>query len=211
MIIWVAGWPRCGTTLCRTILLDCFGLRMLSLYEEPQLAFLFGEDVGFGNRWDDDIYKRMRDGDEVFYIKTHNPPIDGSPAIYITRDGRDACLSLAKYWDISIRDAILGVTSPFASWSHFYYAWRPLSRHGTLFLRFEDMVSDADAVVKKLENIVGFPARKKFDNPINECRVEYPAFFQNLTGLWNTEMSDADLELFYDCHSDVMHRLGYMK
>ncbi len=34
---------------------------------------------------------------EIHFVKTHQLPGDNSPAIYLVRDGRDACVSYAHY------------------------------------------------------------------------------------------------------------------
>ncbi len=45
---------------------------------------------------------------QLWLIKTHAPPNDTAPAIYVIRDGRDATISLSHFDDVSLREVVEG-------------------------------------------------------------------------------------------------------
>jgi hypothetical protein len=82
MIIWIASYPRSGNNFTRNTLERVFGIKTHAIYDEPRQPKI---DVA-----------TARASDETFLVKTHDLPIDDSPALYLVRDGRDALVSYAR-------------------------------------------------------------------------------------------------------------------
>jgi hypothetical protein len=89
MIIWLASYPRSGNTLLRTLLKQTMGLSSKSdsmdenhhAKEDGSWSRIVGVD-GFDSDWTT-FYRQACDSGEVHLVKTHGPPIDDQPAIYV--------------------------------------------------------------------------------------------------------------------------------
>jgi len=91
MITWLASYPRSGSALLRNILKTCFGLKsydsMHGALSKEVLSPAACERIGLRyitTTWTD-FYQEARRSDDNIIIKTHKPPIDEEPAIYIIR------------------------------------------------------------------------------------------------------------------------------
>jgi len=211
MICWIASWPRCGNTLCRLVLQDTLGVRTYSKYAEQDMMFAFGPAAAlFGNEWRVEVYNAYDKSDKLWFIKTHEAPMDGNPAIYVARDGRDACVSLSHFANQPIQGAILGVNSPFPNWSCHYWSWQPHTRPHTLLVKFGDLLEKPDQVADQVGAMFGIEPRKKFENHFDRLHLTSPGMFRvGKRGSWQEEMNEEDLALFWNCHGEVMERLGY--
>lgn len=222
MIVWIAGWPHNGSTLCRKIIKQCLGLNSYSLYQEAPLDFLFGDDphlkdasVAFAQHWQAHGPLAHRYYDKSPYthiIKTHVLPADNNPAIVVVRDGCDAIVALSHFWKLPIRELIAGVCCTFGSWSAFYRVWDPLNRPNTILCRYEDMVTQPDKIaadIAELLHIRESPA--KYIDDFNHCKKKWPKLFNDSIGCAKGAMSRSDRDLFRQCHGDMMVQLGYLK
>jgi len=114
MIIWLASYPRSGNTLLRTILNQTMGLG--SYFDEPILPNIGEKDKESEEFWRSKIavvadtigilpmtgswesfYKKAAASNKAHLIKSHLPPRDDQPAIYLLRDGRSALVSYYHY------------------------------------------------------------------------------------------------------------------
>lgn len=140
-IWWLAGYPRSGAALVRSILAHCFGLKTGSIYPE---AFLGSGYIGAVNLWDmpqtsDDMVAMASDG--ALAIKTHELPEPGdcTPAIIIIRDGRRVLESLQAFYkensriDVSMESLIVG-EHMWGCWSRWHRLWAMCSHSRTLWL-----------------------------------------------------------------------------
>jgi hypothetical protein len=98
--VWLASYPRSGNTFLRIILQKVFCLPSYSLYRvegqdhsDPSAAAL-EQAPHLPRNWRQLLSNRA-DG-KIIPIKTHDPPEDDAPAIYIIRDGRNR-------WSVPIR------------------------------------------------------------------------------------------------------------
>lgn len=147
--VWLASYPRSGNTFLRTVLHQCFGLHTGSLYPND-----LGDSQG-AERLTGHI--DARDGKFDFgrqpyaLIKTHDPPQNDAPAIYVVRDGREAVTSLYHFWheDVPLLDIAEG-RARFGSWAGHLQAWAPRSRRNTLLLRYEHLVEDLPGTVDRI-------------------------------------------------------------
>lgn len=214
-IIWIAGWPHNGSTLLREILHQCFGIVSHSLYAEPELEFLFGAQAAeFGHDWGrDPVTKRLyyERSPETHFIKTHELPIDGNPALFVVRDGRDAMVALSRFWRLPIRNLIVGQNCTFGGWSEFIRGWDPMNRPGTTLIRFEDMVERPMEVARSLRELFQLPVPQVFEDRYAANQKVHPQLYNGRIGIWRDAMRPDDLDLFWKCHGPMMEELGYAR
>jgi hypothetical protein len=156
--------------MMRTVLRHCFGLSSASVYPL---------DLGGNKPLERYVghLEPLEDGrlpfpaDAIPLIKTHELPVfsDRSPAIYIVRDGRAACLSIWNFYQHSIplEKIISGRwrvgSYRFGRWSHHVQSWRPWDRPNTILIRYEDLTDNLASVIDRLG---GFLARQPIANAI---------------------------------------------
>lgn len=207
--IWLASYPRSGNTLLRTVLWHCFGLRSASIYPN---------DLG-GNKALENYVGHIghtRDGriffsaDTLPLIKTHELPPDDKPAIYIVRDGRAACISLWEFYNRSLPlEAVITGHHRFGTWSDHLNTWRPLSRHDTLLLTYEELTTSFTSAIDKLERYLN---RERLSNRIPD-RSQIAAAdgrWVRRKSHWELEMTNEMLELFMSVNGNAMENMGYI-
>lgn len=165
--IWLASYPRSGNTYARLLLQHHFGIDALPEWgREPGQEFYECELTSTLN---------TRRGSRVYTMKTHSLVKDGSPAIVLVRDGRDALVSNAhaqkdlwkaqgSFAELLARrmdpNDVLGwrevagfsIAAPIAvahsaDWSAFYEHWLSGVRGPTRLVRYEDLVRRPLAVI----------------------------------------------------------------
>lgn len=239
MIVWLSSYPRSGNTLTRIMLHRVFGIASASEYmpERPdhgaepaagapgspaalgrgrRIAKLVADGAYYPYRgqFPEFVAAARRSAERVF-IKTHAPPRDAEPAIYIVRDGRAAAVShfhflAARGEPRPMRAVIAGDGSAAGSWSGHLSAWQPQTRPGTLLLRFEDLVARPDGAIAAMSDFLGVPPRAIWRNPLEEMSAVDGTFFRGGSNARNmAELSPADEALFWDLHGAWMRRLGY--
>jgi hypothetical protein len=209
MKVWLASYPRSGNTYARLILHRVFGLRTSSLYNEPDHRPWLAQRMGSVTL--DDL-----NGDESdLVVKTHEAPLDDSPAIYIVRDGRAAIVSyyhfLRAYSDTrpSIGELLEGSIWP-GGWSDHFEAWAPLSRPRTLLLRYEDMVLRIERVIEVLAGFLNRRPIASFVQEFDQLHRLEPTLFRVADNARNVgELLPHHLAMYYRLHGDLAWRLGY--
>jgi hypothetical protein len=221
MIVWLASYPRSGSTLTRQVFRQIFGLRTHSRYNDrkdislvPEVVDAVGHEPYVGE-WPE-FHERAAASDELFLVKTHEPPGDEGKAIYIVRDGRAAMVSFFHFLcevrqrsDIDMPRVIEGRV-PFGSWSNHLSAWNPLARPDTLLVRFEDLVAEPAAPAARIAEFLGIDQVAGWHNEIDRLRGVFPGFFRFGSNEKNiAELAAEHAELFWRMHGDWMRRLGY--
>ena len=213
--MWIASYPRSGSSLLRLILKQVFGLRSTSLYEgeiarwdiAPGMADLVGH------------YERGRrngahEQKDVEFIKTNEPPLDEAPAIYLVRDGRSAIVSYFHYLNgiqglpATLEELIHGEIFP-GFWADHYKAWRPRERPRTLFLRYEDLKGAPKEACNRIADFIGKPPMRDFTLTFAELHERFPAYFRCGHDERNISEIEPHQKLFDSIHGDVMRELGY--
>ncbi|WP_287017614.1 glycosyltransferase [Cycloclasticus sp.] len=226
MIIWLASYPRSGNTLLRTILKQSFDinsydyearLRSESITEplNQKVKRIVGHKK-FTQPWTA-FYTTKKSSPETFYVKTHSPPMDEQPAIYIVRDGRSATDSYQAYQKSyqakspSITQLTLG-DDYYGSWSENFAHWnngkRPL-----LLLHFEDLVTPDSVLLKKIADFIGYNKEPKpFINPMDKVHQQNPDFFRQGNKEWqpSKKWSPIDEAAFLVVHAELMQSMGYV-
>ncbi|HEY0304337.1 MAG TPA: sulfotransferase domain-containing protein, partial [Longimicrobiales bacterium] len=150
MIVWLSSYPRSGNTLLRTVLKRCMGLD--SYADEPLLiqSAVFSDAQYVGHRelpatWPE-FYAAATAAPEVALVKTHLPPRDEQPFIYVVRDGRSAVRSYRKYYEKYLPDhrasiyQIIAGDDAYGHWTSHYRAW--MGRGAPVMLvRYEELLN----------------------------------------------------------------------
>ncbi len=207
-IVWVASYPRSGNTFLRTVLWQCFGLRSASIY--PM-------DLG-GNKQLEEYVGHIEHGRDhkikfpdnaIPLLKTHEHQSDNAPAIYIVRDGRAACVSLAKFYkNLKLKNVVEG-RHQFGPWSNHVKSWHPWNRPNTLLLRYEDMLNDLPAAVESIGEYLDM-------NPTCD-RITHREKIAGSDGRWvkkksnwQSELNGGLLKKFNSANREVLMKTGYM-
>jgi hypothetical protein len=206
--IWLASYPRSGNTLLRTVLWQCFGLRSASIYPN---------DLG-GNTELENYVGHIEHGPDgkIFFpedglplIKTHGPPTDDEPSIYIVRDGRAASISLWQFYHEELPlNAVIAGQHRFGTWANHLAVWRPWERHNTLLIKYEEIIGNLPGI---LEDISAFLSRD-----ILADRIADRDAIVSVDGRWvrsksdqKPEISGVLLERFNEINGEMMQRMGY--
>lgn len=222
MILWLASYPRSGNTLLRTILKRCLDLD--SYADEPILVEspLRSDNSLIGHKelpgpWNE-FYQEATESEKLFFVKTHLPPRDAAPYIYVVRDGRSAVKSYKKYYEryvagheVNLFQLIAG-DDAYGDWSWHYKAWNGRENVRAMTVRFEDLTDISDDLLRTIASFVGHSGSiGAWHNPFHEFAEVEPAFFREgrKTFAQDEEWSVAVNQFFDFFHSELMRRLGY--
>lgn len=221
MIVWLASYPRSGNTLLRTILRRCFDLcsyedvpidRPGEFRDNPNMIGHLEKQEAW-----DEFYGKALTSDELFLVKTHLPPRDEQPFIYVVRDGRLSVTSYRKFHrdynhlDKSINSLIIG-DDVCGDWTSHYRLWNDRPLPDRLILKFEDLVDISDESMSRIAEFIKFKGTiKPWENPINRLRAVEPNFFNRAGTRFEAgpEWGLAERFLFERFHGDLMRGLGY--
>ena len=221
MIIWLASYPRSGNTLLRTICKHCFNI--YSYADEPinrESEFrsnpeLIGHQEYKGN-WQD-FYQQASQSEKFFLIKTHLPPIDNQPFIYIVRDGRSAIKSYKKFFknynnkQVSLVRLILGGDA-YSSWSEHYYQWNNRKSDNSLLLKFEDLIDITEETLSRIASFINYQGTiNKWQNPLDQLKTMEPNFFSadEPAAADDVTWTSSHEYLFVKIHGELMTHLNY--
>lgn len=154
-MIWLASFPRSGSTFFRIVLDEVYGIESGTFHRETSYPV-------------DDDYTDYQ------VVKTHLlpselTPEDASiPAVYLVRDGRDCMISLAHYRQqllapesdfygnvLEAIDAAEG--SHFGGWSRHVRTW---CERASLVIHFEHLIADPIGCVEQLRPYIDLPSPK---------------------------------------------------
>jgi len=224
MIIWLASYPRSGSTLLRTILHqtmglgsygDDLGVKEVGLTDAAKAEF---GDIPLSTSWNK-FYKKASDDSDIYLVKTHLPPRDDQPVVYIVRDGRQSTLS---YWNYhkqfhqdhstGLMDLILG-HDYYGGWSEHYTNWFSSGNRKILLLRFEELVHATPEIIQKLADFIGHqgPVRD-WANIFDQLHREHSGFFRVGSPEWHapSEWTDFINTVFFLLHGQLMKDLAYI-
>lgn len=208
-IVWLASYPRSGNTFLRTIIFHCFGVRSASIYDQDMGALGPGEMIGHIEQRPDGS---IDFGDEpVRLLKTHAPPQDDRPAIYIVRDGQAATMSMYEFYRHTMpMDVIIEGRNTFGSWGGHLRRWHPIDRPNTLFLRYESVVADTRSTVDKLAEFLNLKP-KSYVVPSREDLARYDGKWIRSENKSRRPLSGTDLERFWLKNGEQMLQYGYAR
>jgi hypothetical protein len=221
VLVWLASYPRSGSTYVRMLLKAGFDLESTSLHGDAD-ARSFGSDavtalVGHveatGSRAQA-IAAAQADPGRLRIIKTHEGPATNDPAIFVVRDGRSAVVSYYHFLNdvegipTRLTDVVEGRVFA-GSWSDHYIAWQPAYRPHTLLLRYEEITRDPAGTIAQLASFLRITALGTEAPGFATLKLLNPRFFRAGNDARNlAEMSPYE-ELFRSHHQPVMNVLGY--
>ncbi len=224
MILWLASYPRSGNTLLRTIIHQTMGIGSYNcenlIRSNPQTgnAYVGGLITDPPMEWKD-FYKMARDSEQLFLVKTHFPPKDDQPAIYVVRDGRKACWSYLDFHhksphmpEVTLPDIILGYQT-YGNWTTHYRAWTQDPQGRRLVVRYEDLVNASIEKIQEIAEFINFQGEPKaWDNPFAILQQKVGPFFREGKTSWERPDGWTDLadDAFRILHGELMTELGYM-
>lgn len=216
--VWIASYPRSGNTFLRILLQSFFELPSYSLYhvEGDQHPDPSADALGAAPLLPRNWQACLQNAEQlpVVVIKTHGPPTDAAPAIFVARDGRAAIDSYFHYHkkfafeQPSLLEVIAGACQ-FGSWSDHYWAWQPKLRPKTLLLDYDELVSRPQEVVGRVAQFLNLTPKAASLPQFQELQRRSPAFFrrgQNTDYL--SEWTPLHMALFNQLHAGAMQDLG---
>lgn len=213
MIVWLASYPRSGNTFLRSVLHSVFGAQTTSMPPETSDSPL-SEAIGNYNPGTTDLAALASDT-QTHFVKTHEVPLDDSPAIYILRDGR---ASLASYWHFlrgpgnykaELPDLIMGRIG-YGSWSRHVEAWCSGRQGKTLLIRFDDLTANTRLMIPNIAEFCGLEAKDDRILSFEELHDKAPNHFRSGSSKdWQNLFTDEDEDLFWALHGAVMDQFGF--
>jgi hypothetical protein len=225
MIVWLASYPRSGNTLLRTVLHQTLGCGSYSdeVDEEVRRNVAMSDEAAaeYGRRelpqpWEA-FYPRATADRETHFVKTHRPPRDAQPAIYVVRDGRSTLVSYERFHERfhgdrarGLLELVLGMDY-YGDWSGHYARWTQRAQGRTLVLRYEELVEATPALLERIAAFAGRSSPRAWSNPFDAMNARNPGFFETGRRRWAgderwTSFIDS---LFFELHGELMERLGY--
>lgn len=216
MIIWLASYPRSGNSLFTTVLKKSFSLDSYSCYTEATSEAI--GRVSYQESWEE-FYRQATCSNETVFVKTHSPPKDEQPFIYIVRDGRLAIQSynqfhkrfLSDYGTTSLVKLIVG-DDAYSDWSTHFYQWNQHHNAKKLLIRYEELVNPTEELLQKIAHFINFRGEiKPFINPFEEHHKYSPDFFREGKTEFQPrpDWTSSINTLFYKVHGNLMKELGY--
>lgn len=166
------------------------------------------------------FYNQASSSPQIHFVKTHHPPRDKQPAIYIVRDGRAALVSYAKFHrqfhkesKKTLLDLVLG-NDYYGGWSDHYQSWNSRDGGPTLVVRYEELVDLPDPLLAHLCEFIGMDIpTSSWQNPFRLMHIENPDFFSHGQKEWKgaeewTPFIDA---VFFKIHGALMRQLDYVR
>lgn len=213
--MWLACYPRSGSSFLRLILNQAFGLKSTSLYEgeiarwdiAPGVADLVGHYERGARNGAAGAARR-----EI--VKTNEPPLDDAPAIYLIRDGRSAIVSYFHYLNdiqglpATLEELIRGEIFP-GFWADHCKSWSPRARAHTLLLRYEELARSPKDACAKISDFLSRPASGEVTARFADLHRSFPAYFRCGSDDKNIAEIEPYQKLFDSIHGDVMRAFGY--
>ena len=177
MIVWLASYPRSGNTVLRTVLRQTMGLcslperteweRFMQAATPPSAVDqVFGE-IHPEQTWSQ-FYDVAKSSREVHLVKTHEPPMDDQPAIYVVRNGRKAIYSYLKYHQAHLPQLgreLFGIVTGqdyYGDWTSHYRSWNEGDGHGPrLVVSYEELCAATPALLSRLATFIGHDAEPR--------------------------------------------------
>jgi glycosyltransferase involved in cell wall biosynthesis len=217
MIVWLVCSPYDGDLSLPALFQNFWGLtvssdlRAISVRSRVEGRFLLPPEKATESGAREAFYQQLSDSPEIHIIQTHEVPWEGSPALYVTRDGRS---SLYEYYlrqhrkspldKTRLLEIVLGKGQP-RSWSDHLLAWKNQSncrvvRHELLVQGDENTLLEIEALWKDQGKIL---SRNNASSGIT------PAALAQSKWTRPTDWNDRVDEAFWAVHSAVMQELSY--
>ena len=216
-VAWLAGYPRSGAALVRTILAHCFGHRTGSIYGEASLGAEYARALNAVPQeiWNNELVElAARQG--LLTIKTHEyaTGIADVPTIVIVRDGRRVLESLRAFYrernelEYTMLDLIRG-EHYWGDWTAWIRSWACHCRPDTQWLRYEDIMADVPGTVDRIAERWRLAPIAREIPPFESLHAKSPTIFRKSEVEGNGGMTDEEEALFWERHGATMTMMGY--
>lgn len=217
MLIWMASYPRSGSSLTQQVLWQCFGKNIarpkrvkVNAKSEPHI----GPDYYSEGLTMPQIVQRAQAEEGKVIVKTHDDPEGDAPAIVIVRDGRAVLSSYTRHQNqIAKKPSTLEemIKGKKGSWSDHVAAWLDAPNEKVV-LRYEKLRVGDPEELKKLGEFIGMPVLKSYESAVDEMRAARPLHVQVAAdGPGIAEVESQAGDLFWELHGKMMDRLGYSR
>ncbi|MEU5871041.1 sulfotransferase domain-containing protein [Glycomyces sp. NPDC047369] len=226
MIVWLSSYPRSGNTFFRIALQRLYRVPTYVVYDVDGVAAQIGPEL-MGARERPASFAEMRASPEVHIVKTHRRRDDAviaaeDRAVCLVRDGRDSTVSWARLntkdggdFAAEARAMIVRRSGGTGGWGQNVLSWRRSEAPAPVWIRFEELIADPVAVVRKATG-AAVPELE----PVGDARVPSfaelqahdPAFFRSgATGAHERELPPELHDLFWaqPDNAEAMRELGY--
>ncbi|MDP1712216.1 MAG: sulfotransferase domain-containing protein [Candidatus Nanopelagicaceae bacterium] len=227
MIVWLASYPRSGNTFLRLLCWRVFGIGSSSVYLSEDKMKKCSNEMGivyFKDRGE--LREAWIKDEKPHLVKTHTARNAGEvteiapngKAVCVVRNGRASCASYRHYTkdlegrNISLKTIIEDRTASVHSlnWSDFLDAWDPLHHEDTLLIKYEDILTNPEGVIKTLSGFLGIDPLAAWNNEFEEWQKAFPQFFRKGTAnSWKEEWTPELEEVFMRHHGQWMRKLEY--
>lgn len=219
-LAWLAGYPRSGAALVRTILAHCFGHGTASFYQEDGLGEHYAETVGLCSiPQTPEQMAALAERQPVLAIKSHEWPErhpEDLPTIVIVRDGRRLFESLRAFYQerngttYSMGELIRGA-HPWGDWGEWIRAWARWTGASVRWIRYEDIMDDQEWAIRQLAEWLQIRP-VAWEIPLFEAMQEgSPTIFRKAAIEGNGGMTPDEEWLFWERHGGTMSMLGYRR
>ncbi len=167
----------------------------------------------------EEFYAQAAVSPEPVFIKTHLPPEDGNPAVYVVRSGRAAITSYFHHFrefspgeERNLLELVLG-HDHYGDWTRHYRGWDPEVRPKTLVVRFERLLQQPGEEIARIGAFIGFQGCPggEWTNPFERLQCDDPVFFRRGKAEWTPDAAWTPEieEVFQVRHGALMKELGY--
>ena len=219
-VVLLAGYPRSGAALVRTVLVHCFGQKTSTIYNERDMPGYEGAMQLVHFPMTAPELTTLLDRQGMLTVKTHQAPCVGKPlpTIMIVRDGRRTLESLRAFYhdrneiEVSV-DAMIAGDHPWGDWSQWTRAWAMNSPSDTLWLRYEDIMADVPGTVALIAGRFGLTPIGYSIPTFEETRASVPGgdVVRKADVTSNGGLTPAQEEAFWRRHGGTMSMLGYQR
>ncbi|WP_335987807.1 sulfotransferase domain-containing protein [Glycomyces sp. MUSA5-2] len=226
MIVWLSSYPRSGNTFFRIALQRIYRVPTYVVYDVDGVAAQIGPEL-MDARERPASFEEMRASPEVHIVKTHRRRTDDviaaeDRAICLVRDGRDSAVSWARLntkdggdFEAEARAIITRTSGGTGGWGQNVLSWRRSTAPAPVWVRFEELIADPVAVVRKAVGAAApelVPAAGAEIPSFAELQAHDPAFFRSgATGTHESELPQDLHDLFWaqPDNAAAMRELGY--
>ena len=207
--VWIASYPRSGNTYLRTILRHAFGLRSTSIYLDDlggnkELEDYVGHIEPHSNC--QDLLKETN----ISLVKTHRHADDNTPAIYVIRDGRAACVSLWEFYHRKYPIQVFIEGRCFCGvWVDHVKSWNPWERPNTLLLRYEQLRDDLPTAIHTISDFLKIDI-KTTSIPDRNALAGVDGRWVKKRTSWRAKLTGENLRRFVEINQDILEKAGYL-
>ena len=218
-LAWLAGYPRSGAALVRTILAHCFGHRTGTIYSEADLGEEYNRTLhALPRSASNSEVAALAQRQGLLTFKTHERAegIGHVPTIIIVRDGRRMFESLLAFYrernavEYTMTELIEG-THHWGDWTDWIRSWAGGSRRDTQWLRYEDIMADVPGTVARLAARWGIKPIGHEIPAFETMQATTPTIFRKAEVSGNGGMTDEEEAEFWTLHGGTMTMLGYRR